>query len=65
MTVKDLIIKLLDKPMDAEVQLQTDSDKEDVSGVLFDIDSVERWTTKYVMISFTDWRKEREVDEAD
>lgn len=73
MTVKDLITMLLDEPMDAEIMLQTDYDKpvesynnnvrSITSGIIFDIDSVERWASNRILINFTDWRKEREVDE--
>lgn len=75
MTVKDLITRLLDEPMDAEIMLQTDYDKPVetysaecvrcvTSGVVFDIDSVEHWASNRIMINFTDWRKEREVDDS-
>jgi hypothetical protein len=75
MTVKDLITRLLNEPMDAEIMLQTDYDKpvesynnnvrSITSGIIFDIDSVERWASNRILINFTDWRKEREVDDLD
>ena len=71
MTVKELITRLLDEPMDAEVMLCTDYDKEEVikdygnvrvvnCGVIFDIDDIERWVIDRVNINFTDWRKDDE-----
>ena len=67
MKVKELITRLLDESMDAEVMLCTDYDKEEVEdysnarvvnrGVIFDIDEIERWTKDRVNINFTDWRK--------
>lgn len=67
MKVKELIARLLDEPMDAEVMLCTDYGKEEVRnygnvrlvsrGVIFDIDEIERWAENRVNINFTDWRK--------
>ena len=75
MTVKDLITRLLDEPMDAEIMLQTDYDKSVESyhndvrsvtrGVVFDIDSIEHWASNRILINFTDWREDGEVDESD
>ncbi len=48
MTVKQLIIRLLEEDMDSQVRLNTD-DK------LFDMDSVEHWNEE-VLLNFTDWR---------
>ena len=70
MTVKNLITRLLDEPMDAEIMLQTDYNnpveshstgcvRSVTSGVVFDIDYVERWANR-ILINFTDWRKETE-----
>lgn len=65
MKVKELIIRLLDEPMDAEIMLCTDDDKkvEDFNGVKvvnrgvsFAIDEIEHWNEQ-VCINFTDWRK--------
>lgn len=67
MTVKDLITRLLDEPMDAEIMLQTDCNNPVeshstgcvrcvTSGVVFDIDSVKRWASNRIFINFTDWR---------
>lgn len=73
MTVKNLITRLLDEPMDAEIMLQTDYDKQMESyhnnvrsvtrGVVFDIDSIEHWASNHIMINFTDWREGAEEDE--
>ncbi len=71
MKVKELIARLLDEPMDAEVMLCTDYDKEEVvedygnvrvvnRGVIFYIDEIERWTSDRVNINFTDWRTDDE-----
>ena len=49
MTVKQLIIRLLEENMDSQVKLSTD-DK------LFDIDSVEHWDEELILLNFTDWR---------
>lgn len=63
MTVKELIYKLLEEDMNAEVQLSIDDPHNDVhgrcEGYVFDIDSVEH---EYggCMIKFTDWRKKNE-----
>lgn len=68
MKVKELIIRLLDEPMDAEIRLCTDYDKEEVEtygdvevvnrGVIFDIDEIEHWTNDCININFTDWRED-------
>lgn len=68
MTVKDLITRLLDEPMNAEIMLQTVYDKpiesysnnvrSVTSGAVFDIDSVEHWASNCILINFTDWREE-------
>lgn len=71
MTVKDLITRLLDEPMNAEIMLQTDYNNPVesysnggvrcvTSGVVFDIDSIEHWASNCILINFTDWRKETE-----
>lgn len=75
MTVKDLITRLLDEPMDAEIMLQTDYDKPIescnnnvrcvTSGVFFNIDSIEHWASNCILINFTDWREDGEADEGD
>ena len=68
MKVKELIVRLLDEPMDAEIRLCTDYDKEEVvethgcvsvvnRGVIFRIDEIEHWTNDCININFTDWRK--------
>ena len=75
MTVKNLITRLLDEPMDAEILLQTDYDKPVESyhnnvrivtrGVVFDIDSIEHWASNRILINFTDWRKDGESNEVE
>lgn len=71
MTVKDLITRLLDEPMDAEILLQTDYNnpveshstgcvRSITSGVVFDIDSVEHWASNRILINFTNCREEAE-----
>lgn len=70
MTVKELITRLLDEPMNAEIMLCTDYDKEKVEdygnvrvvnrGVVFDIDGIERWSSNHININFTDWRADDE-----
>ena len=75
MTVKDLITRLLDEPMNAEIMLQTDYDKPIEScsnnvrsvtrGIVFDIDSIEHWASNRILINFTDWREDGEADEGD
>ena len=70
MTVKELITRLLDEPMNAEIMLCTDYDKEKVEdygnvrvvnrGVVFDIDGIERWSSNRININFTDWRADDE-----
>lgn len=68
MTVKGLIIKLLEENMDTEVRLTIDDPHQDehgdCSGYVFDIDSV---THEFgmCMIKFTDWRESKKIlDEA-
>lgn len=68
MKVKELITRLLDEPMDAEISLCTEYDKEEITycdniriinrGVTFDIDGIDHWTKDHIFINFTDWRKE-------
>ena len=70
MKVKELITRLLDEPMNAEVMLCTNYDEEKVEdyggvrvvnrGVIFDIDEIEYWANNRVNINFTDWRKDDE-----
>lgn len=71
MKVKELITRLLDEPMDAEVMLCTDYDKEEVikdygnvrvvnRGVIFDITYIEPWNKHRICINFKDWRKDDE-----
>lgn len=70
MTVKDLITRLLDEPMNADILLQTGYDKPMESyhngvrsvtrGVFFNIDSIEHWASNCILINFTDWREETE-----
>lgn len=61
MTVKELITRLLDEPMDAEVCLKDPT--EHISngtmyrGYLFDITYVEHWNNRRICINFDDWRK--------
>lgn len=67
MLVKELIVRLLDEPMNAEIRLCTDYDKEEVEdygdvrvvncGVMFRIDEIEHWNNG-VCINFTDWRED-------
>lgn len=62
MTVKELIYKLLEEDMNAEVQLSIDEPHQDehgkVQGYVFDIDSVSH-EFGGCMIKFTDWRKKK------
>ena len=68
MKVKELIMRLLDEPMDAEIKLCTDYDKRKVeyyddlkvvtSGVVFGIDEVKHSAKDLVYINFTDWRED-------
>lgn len=68
MKVKELIMQLLDEPMDAEITLCTDYDKVEVEhygdarvvnrGVIFAIDKIEHWTNDHININFTDWRED-------
>ena len=61
MKVKELITRLLDEPMDAEVCLQDPT--EHISngtmckGYLFDITYIEPWNKYRICINFNDWRK--------
>lgn len=67
MKVKELIVRLLDGPMDAEIMLCTDYEKKEVEthgcvrvvnrGVVFDIDELEHWGDS-IYINFTDWRED-------
>lgn len=61
MKVKELLIRLLEEDMDAEVYVATtDESRKDKTStkknnVVFDITEVEHWNNVY--IGFTDWRK--------
>ena len=55
MTVKELITRLLDEPMDAEVKLET-------SNNLFEITNVTQWAS-LALIQFKDWRDKKENKE--
>ena len=61
MKVKELITRLLDEPMDAEVCLQDPT--EHISngtmckGYIFDITYIEQWNKYRICINFKDWRK--------
>ena len=62
MTVKELITRLLDEPMDSEIMIHIHEKHEDefgneISGYAFEIDDVERWTKNTSFLNFTDWRK--------
>ena len=54
MTVKELITRLLEEDMNAEVQVQT-RDRNIKGDVVFAIDNVEHWGG-YPYLNFTDWR---------
>lgn len=62
MKVKDLIIRLLEEDMNAEVFVATtdvsrkDEDSTEKNNVSFDIEEVEHWG-RNAYIGFTDWRK--------
>lgn len=62
MKVKELVIRLLDEDMDAEVYVATtdESRKTETSkeknNVMFDITEVEHWGNS-AFVCFTDWRK--------
>lgn len=62
MTVKELIIKLLDYKMDSEVSLSIDEPHQDehgkIEGYVFDIDSIE-YEYGAVMIKFNDYRSDK------
>jgi len=68
MKVKELITRLLDEPMDAEVCLQDPT--EHISngtmckGYLFDITYIEPWGKHRICINFNDWRKGADDDNA-
>lgn len=61
MTVRELIIRLLEEDMEAEVHVATtdesrkDKTSSEKNNVMFDIDYVEHWGGN-AYISFTDWR---------
>ena len=62
MKVKDLIIRLLDEDMDAEVRVATTDESrktktsKETNNVIFDITEVEHWGHS-AFIGFIDWRK--------
>ena len=62
MTNRDLIKLLLDRPMDAEVELFYPKKHKDEygesTGYLYHINSVEPWGSDTILLSFTDWRDE-------
>ena len=61
MKVKELIARLLDEPMHAEVKLHIAEEYKEqhatMNGYVFDIDSVDR-LGKLCLITFTDWRED-------
>ena len=62
MTVKELIMALLEMPMNNVVKLNIEKEHIDAygeksSGWLFDIDEIEKYTY-LTYITFTDWRSE-------
>ena len=66
MTVKDLISKLLEMPMTAEVFISDPTPFEDehgrCNGYYFDIDYVKQ-NSDVVELRFTDWRSQKESEE--
>ena len=67
MTVKELIIQLLDCDMNNEVKLHIEKEHidefgEKCSGWLFCIDEIEK-DTYQTYINFTDWRDDKKVDD--
>lgn len=61
MKVRELIVKLLDEPMDAEVELATQRVRKagastEVVELSFHIDKVEHWNYS-TYLRFTDWDK--------
>lgn len=62
MKVKELLIRLLEEDMDAEVYVATtdesrkDKTSSEKNNVVFGITEVEHWS-RDVYIGFTDWRK--------
>lgn len=70
MKVKELITKLLDMNMDAEVHISVDEPHEEdgfgySSGYLFKIDAVRKYSPKIVELLFNDWRKSVETKSED
>lgn len=62
MTVKELIERLLDEPMNSEVMIHTpikhiDRFGQEVNGYAFHIDDVERWSKYTTFLNFIDYRK--------
>ena len=66
MKVKELITRLLDEPMDAEVWLQDPTEHISngtmCSGYIFDITYIEHWNKHRICINFNDWRKGADDD---
>lgn len=62
MKVKELITRLLDEPMDAEVCLQDPTEHMSngtmCNGYLFNITDIEPWSKHRICINFKDWRTE-------
>ena len=70
MKVKELITKLLDMNMDAEVHISVDEPHEESgygysSGYLFKIDAVRKYSPKIVELIFNDWRKSVKTESED
>lgn len=67
MKAKELIIKLLNEPMDAEIYI---GNKEkyrnkygaETSGCMFEIDDIERFNKDCIILNYTDWRKVKGAD---
>ena len=66
MTVKDLILKLLEMPMNAEVFISDPTPHEDAhgkcNGYYFGVDSVKQ-NSNIVELRFTDWRVNKSESE--
>ena len=66
MKVKDLISKLLEMPMDAEVFISDPTPHKDAHGICngyyFGVDDVKQ-ISNIVELRFTDWRRQEESEE--
>ena len=66
MKVKELVTRLIDEPMEAEVCVQDLTEHKSngtiSKGYIFDITYIEHWNNYRICINFEDWRKGADIE---